>query len=51
LQHSEYYGAVHIVFLRFAGVPHLSYFTASKNLEFEGLEMSVSHGVDHHDIH
>jgi len=42
---------MHIVFPRFAGVPHLSYFLASKTLEFEGLEMSVAHVVDPHDIH
>jgi hypothetical protein len=42
---------MHIVFPRFSGVPHLSYFLASKTLEFEGLEKSVARVVDPHDIH
>jgi len=51
LQHSEYYGTMHIVFPRLAGVPNLSYFPESKTLEFEGLEMSVARVVDPRDIH
>jgi hypothetical protein len=39
---------MHIVFPRFAGVPHLSYFPANKTLEFEGLEMLVARVVDPH---
>ena len=42
---------MHIVFPRFAAVPHPSYFPASKTLEFEGLEMSVARVVDPRDIH
>jgi hypothetical protein len=51
LQHSEYYGAMRIVFPRFAGVPRVSYFPASKTLELEGLEMSMARVVDPHDVH